>query len=291
MKISAFYQNILGANLTNSRWSWGAVDPVAHRVYLRVWEDEIENVEDGQRVLVLIGAPQTSPGRPERERHLEAIRNGAEGFGVVCVASFQSDSDSRQIKAFDDRELLAFDGLTEDNGSTYATFRSRIPVAALATRQTAHSTLSRDIRAVLSRKQIDATSKEALIDARIGQGMFRTAVLKIWGGRCAVTGCRTLAAVRASHIKPWRDSTDEERPDPRNGMPLVATLDALFDAGLISFSDIGDLLVAPEIAAEERTRLDLNRQRLLCVVPAEMGDYLAHHRNKVFRGKGDGCSI
>ncbi len=288
MKISEFYQNILGANLTNSRWSWGAVDPVANRVYLRVWEDLIENVEDGQRVIVLNDAPQTSRGRPERERHLEAIRNGAEGFGVVCVASFQPAADSRQIKAFDDKELLAFDGLTEENGSTYATFRSRIPVAELAARQTAHSTLSRDIKAVLSRKQIDATTKEALIDARIGQGMFRAAVLKIWGNRCAVTGCRTLDAVRASHIKPWRDSTDEERLDPSNGLPLVATLDALFDAGLISFSDTGEMLVAPKIAAEERTRLSVHRQRLLSAVPVEMAGYLAHHRKEVFGRQGDG---
>ena len=57
-------------------------------------------------------------------------------------------------------------------------------------------------------------------------------VLKIWGNRCCVTGSTTLDAIRASHIKPWRRSSNQERLDPYNGLPLVATLDALFDAGM-----------------------------------------------------------
>ena len=47
MTISQFYEEVLGANLANSRWSWGAVDPVANRVYLRVWKDELEPNADG----------------------------------------------------------------------------------------------------------------------------------------------------------------------------------------------------------------------------------------------------
>jgi hypothetical protein len=33
------------------------------------------------------------------------------------------------------------------------------------------------------------TTREALIDARLGQGRFRSEVGKRWGNRCAVTGC------------------------------------------------------------------------------------------------------
>jgi hypothetical protein len=41
MKISEFLTAILGANLRNKRWFWGAVDPITNRVFLRVWKDGI----------------------------------------------------------------------------------------------------------------------------------------------------------------------------------------------------------------------------------------------------------
>ncbi|WP_245431366.1 HNH endonuclease signature motif containing protein, partial [Rhodoplanes roseus] len=42
-----------------------------------------------------------------------------------------------------------------------------------------------------------------------------------------MTGCEVEDVLRASHIKPWRDASDQERLDPRNGLLLSATLDAL----------------------------------------------------------------
>jgi hypothetical protein len=94
--------------------------------------------------------------------------------------------------------------------------------------------------------------KESLVNARIGQGPFREQVLQLWGRRCALTRSATLAAIRASHIKPWCDSTDEERLDPYNGIPLIASLDALFDAGLISFQSTGKLIVSAKLTTRER---------------------------------------
>ena len=41
MKIHSFYTDVLGANLKNVRWSWGAVDPITNRIFLRVWADRI----------------------------------------------------------------------------------------------------------------------------------------------------------------------------------------------------------------------------------------------------------
>ncbi|QGQ27026.1 HNH endonuclease [Gimesia benthica] len=87
-----------------------------------------------------------------------------------------------------------------------------------------------DVRGILQGEPT-STTKEQLILARVGQGQFRKGVLALWNDRCAVTG--TTFAVRASHIKPWRDCSDDERIDPNNGLPLVATLDALFDSYLI----------------------------------------------------------
>jgi putative restriction endonuclease len=41
-------------------------------------------------------------------------------------------------------------------------------------------------------------------------------------------GLTTRALLRASHIKPWSQSTDSERLDPANGILLAAHIDALF---------------------------------------------------------------
>jgi hypothetical protein len=103
------------------------------------------------------------------------------------------------------------------------------------------------VRQLLRDNTIKATIKTQLIQARIGQGHFRDNLLKLWNGACAITGCTVKHILRASHIKPWKDSSNEERLDPYNGLLLTANLDALFDKHLISFDDDGRMLVAKQI--------------------------------------------
>src|SRR5690606_28165042 len=105
---------------------------------------------------------------------------------------------------------------------------------------------------------------------RVGQQAFRSAMLDYWGGACAVTGIALPEPLRASHAKPWADCTsDAERLDVFNGFLLSANLDALFDRFLISFSDVGDLLVSPDIAPADRALLGLDRPLRLRWLAAE----------------------
>ena len=90
------------------------------------------------------------------------------------------------------------------------------------------------------------TTREALIDARLGQGKFRAEVGDRWDNVCAVTGCGIIELLRASHIKPWRASTNPERLDPENGLLLAAHADALFDRGLITFAAMGPFVLASD---------------------------------------------
>lgn len=83
---------------------------------------------------------------------------------------------------------------------------------------------------------IRETEKDALIRARRGQGMFRERVSLI-ESRCRVTGVENPVHLIASHCKPWRDSTNEERLDGENGLLLTPTIDHLFDRGFIGFED------------------------------------------------------
>src|SRR5262249_42341496 len=63
---------------------------------------------------------------------------------------------------------------------------------------------------------------------------------------CRVTGVTDKRFLVASHIKPWRVSSNDERLDGANGLILSPHIDKLFDQGWISFSDDGDLLIAPD---------------------------------------------
>jgi HNH endonuclease len=100
-----------------------------------------------------------------------------------------------------------------------------------------------DIAEIEGDPNIPDTDRPALVKARVGQGLFRDKLLDRWENKCAVTGCTVLQILRASHMKPWRESTNFERLDPANGLLLTAHFDALFDKELISFTDDGEMLV------------------------------------------------
>ena len=126
-----------------------------------------------------------------------------------------------------------------------------------------------------------STTRLSLAQARIGQGKYRQDLLQKWGHTCAVSGLTTSSVLRASHVKPWNRSSDTERLDPENGLLLSANLDALFDVGLISFADDGQMLIAKELESVERARLGLPGKLRIQPTMA-LRRYLKHHRTQLF---------
>ncbi len=123
------------------------------------------------------------------------------------------------------------------------------------------------------------TEAERWIVQRIGQDVFRDALMTYWDGRCAVTGVADPRLLRASHIKPWaRCETDAERLDVYNGLLLAAHLDAAFDAGLISFNDEGEILFSAQFTQEDRAALGIHDQLVLKRVGSGHLPNLAWHR-------------
>ena len=130
-----------------------------------------------------------------------------------------------------------------------------------------------------------ATEAERLRKERIGQDIFRDALMLFWDGACAVTGVRHPRLLRASHIIPWADCpTDAERLNVHNGLLLAAHLDAAFDAHLISFDRDGRIQFSPGLSSEDIDALGLNPDMCLRWTDAETECRLALHRNKVFSG-------
>lgn len=283
MNLNRFFTDTLGAQLKNSRWSWGAIDPLNNRVYLRVWQDAMQETATGERIQIARDKPRRrSNGFAERRAHVALIRAGAEGFGVVCTAVDPDTTDVRRIASFDQDFLIRFGTITSEGGNTFAEIRERVPVNEVAPPRTADGKLTEDLRAI-GRQKIDSTTKEALVNTRVGQGLFRSQVLKAWGNRCAVTRSATLDAIRASHIKPWRSSSNDERLDPDNGLPLVASFDALFDAGLISFDLNGKMLVSSILSAAERSIFSIIERKLEGAPSKATAEFLSYHHKNVFR--------
>lgn len=102
---------------------------------------------------------------------------------------------------------------------------------------------------------IDETEKERIIKGRIGQSKFKQK-LRTQSRQCALCGVNDERFLIASHIKPWSESTNEERLDVDNGLLLCPNHDALFDKGYLSFDRDGSLLVSNEL--DDTTRIFMN---------------------------------
>jgi hypothetical protein len=145
-------------------------------------------------------------------------------------------------------------------------------------------------------KVSNPTTRLQLMEARLGQGAFRREMLALWDDRCAVTGCKLPALLRASHAQPWAHEVTndqwlpggkEPRLDPHNGLPLVGTLDLLFDAGLMTFDDNGDAIFADKRIGRQLADAGLipGDVCLRKKPDGRLKHYLAIHRGKVFKGK------
>lgn len=123
-----------------------------------------------------------------------------------------------------------------------------------------------------------STEAERLVIQRIGQDIFRGSLLDYWQGRCPLTGISDSALVRASHIVPWSEcSEDAQRLDVYNGLLLSALWDAAFDRALVTFDDNGEPEFSPQLSAEARQALAWNQ-------PLPLTDFhrrhLQHHRQR-----------
>ncbi|MCS0609069.1 HNH endonuclease [Massilia solisilvae] len=124
---------------------------------------------------------------------------------------------------------------------------------------------------------LTATERQSLVNARVGQGTYRQRLLELWGYQCAVTNCSVLCALIASHAKPWSQSTNAERLDPHNGLLLAASVDRLFDRGLISFADDGRLLTN-SLSHDDLASVGLTMHSTLRFTNRQHIPYLAAHR-------------
>jgi predicted restriction endonuclease len=98
-----------------------------------------------------------------------------------------------------------------------------------------------------------------------------------------ITGVDNPNHLLASHSKPWRDSSNEERLNGENGLLLTPSIDHLFDRGFIGFEDSGTLIISPVAHKPSLRRMGVETERTISVGGFTEGQrqFLEFHRNAV----------
>jgi len=131
-------------------------------------------------------------------------------------------------------------------------------------------------------RSVPETDREAIIRARCGQGLFKQRVMRI-ERKCRITGVENLTHLIASHCKPWRDASNEERLDGENGLLLTPSVDHLFDRGFIGFENSGELIISPIAHTPSLQRMGIETEHRVNVGLFTEGQkhFLEFHRNSV----------
>src|SRR6266566_5221275 len=102
--------------------------------------------------------------------------------------------------------------------------------------------------------------------------------------RCRITGVTNPVHLIASHCKPWRDCSNEERLDGENGLLLTPSIDHLFDRGFIGFEGNGKLIISPVAHKPSLERMGVRTSERINVGAFTEGQrrYLEWHQEYIF---------
>ncbi|PEF62037.1 hypothetical protein COJ93_11675 [Bacillus anthracis] len=131
--------------------------------------------------------------------------------------------------------------------------------------------------------EITETEKEQVIKSRIGQSVFKKALLAI-EKKCSLCGVSDERFLIASHIKPWSQSNHKERLDVNNGLLLCPNHDALFDKGYISFNKDGRILISESLDEATKVFLNINETMQLNMNGVQQR-YIKWHQENLYKSK------
>ncbi len=129
---------------------------------------------------------------------------------------------------------------------------------------------------------LQGLEKEAFVKQRVNQGVFRDILLKKQK-KCCLCGVAEPNLLTASHIKPWRDCTPEERLDEDNGLLLCPNHDRLFDQGWISFKDNGEILISNKLTQPNRMFTNVQDKMKIDMSSDSRRVFMEYHRSKIFK--------
>ena len=128
---------------------------------------------------------------------------------------------------------------------------------------------------------IAETEAEVKTKIRLGQQKFKKGLGPLWDHNCALCDIELSALLRASHSKPWKDSTDAERIDPYNGLLLCCNHDALYDKGYIAFDGQGQLQVSSHKTEVDYEKYFISGTKIARSV--ENKSYFKWHKKNIYK--------
>lgn len=131
---------------------------------------------------------------------------------------------------------------------------------------------------------IPEEKKKEISYARLGQGKYRRGLLEECPF-CPITLVSDDRLLIASHIKPWINSLENEKIDPKNGFMFTPTYDFLFDRGFITFTNDKKIQISPWISKMTCSRLNIAQDKRYPLLQTEGREaYLDYHRSNIFKG-------
>ena len=138
-----------------------------------------------------------------------------------------------------------------------------------------------EIDNIIDKTMLKGKEKEVIIKTRVNQSVYREMLLKKYK-KCCLCGVSNFRLLIASHIKPWSQSKSEEKLDVYNGLLLCPNHDKVFDSGLITFNDQGNIIISNELNANDRAFLNI-RDDIRIELSENCMKYMKYHRNNVFQ--------
>lgn len=135
---------------------------------------------------------------------------------------------------------------------------------------------------IIERTDIGEVEQIRLLRSRRGQGVFKRNVM-LHENACRVTRVSDIHHLRASHIKPWSVSTDQEKLSGSNGLLLSPHIDHLFDQGWISFGDREEILVSKDLTPGLTSAWGIDLDHKVGKFTDAQSEFLEFHRSEIFR--------
>ncbi|GEK34768.1 HNH endonuclease [Kurthia sibirica] len=126
--------------------------------------------------------------------------------------------------------------------------------------------------------QSEASLKRSI---RVGHEKYSAILSPIWHGECAICQINIPELLYASHSKPWRESTTEERFNAYNGILLCQNHAMLYKAGYIGFDGTGQIMISPRIAVSDYEKLTIT-PKMKIQRSEEHKSFFRWHRKHIF---------
>lgn len=123
--------------------------------------------------------------------------------------------------------------------------------------------------------------RDAIVKIRLNQSEFRERLLNRYE-HCCLCGVSNPSLLIASHIKPWVKSDSKEKLDIDNGFIMCPNHDKLFDRGLISFNNEGEILISSDISVNDRIFMNISDTMKISLSERNK-KYLEYHRKEVYK--------